>query len=208
MAVKSLKFGRRLALVPIAFCLLAASSGADENELIAARMAPAKWETLKNCRLVADRYRDGDSFHAMYGGKEFVFRLYFVDAPETGGDQTDRTREQQKHFGLTLAELRRAGDAARQFTAAQLRGSFVVVTRWQNAGGRGRLPRFYAFVTVNGIDLGELLVSRGLSRAFGEDAILPSGVRAKDHKAKLRRLEREARASGLGAWETSINRRR
>ncbi len=198
----------RLALTGLWCCWLVALTATGTVRLAGVAKPAAQWEVLKDCNLLVDEYRDGDSFHVRYHGKEFVFRLYFVDAPETDENQKDRIREQRRHFGVTLPELRRAGEEARRFTAEQLRRAFVVTTRWQNAGGRGRLPRFYAFVTVNGSDLGELLVSKGLARAFGEDAILPTGVRAKDHMAKLRRIEREARASRLGVWKNSTDRRK
>lgn len=197
---------RRSSLQSLFSWLLAALVVSGEAGLVAAQKPPAKWEMLKGCRLVTDEYRDGDSFHVTCDGKEFVFRLYFVDAPETDEDQKDRVGKQRRHFGVTPAELKKGGETARKFTAEQLKRAFTVTTRWQNAGGRGRLPRYYAFVTVGGSDLGELLVNNGLARAYGEDAILPSGMRAKDHRAKLHRLEREAKANRLGIWENS-NRR-
>ncbi|MEQ1854395.1 MAG: hypothetical protein ABMA01_22730, partial [Chthoniobacteraceae bacterium] len=46
--------------------------------------APKPFQKIENCRWKADRWNDGDSFHAMLGdGRgEIVVRLYFVDAPE------------------------------------------------------------------------------------------------------------------------------
>jgi len=44
------------------------------------------FQRLDNCRLIADAYNDGDSFHVKADGKEWIFRLYFVDAPETGSE--------------------------------------------------------------------------------------------------------------------------
>ena len=40
------------------------------------------WITLENCRLVPSAANDGDSFHVSVNGKEYIFRLYLVDAPE------------------------------------------------------------------------------------------------------------------------------
>ena len=45
--------------------------------------AAREWEKLQNCRLAPDQYKDGDSFHVLHDGKSHIFRLYFVDCPET-----------------------------------------------------------------------------------------------------------------------------
>src|SRR5207247_5998023 len=41
------------------------------------------WIVLKNCRLISNPANDGDSFHASARAREYIFRLYMVDAPET-----------------------------------------------------------------------------------------------------------------------------
>jgi hypothetical protein len=41
-----------------------------------------EWQTLRNCRLIENESNDGDSFHVETNGKEYILRLYFVDAPE------------------------------------------------------------------------------------------------------------------------------
>ncbi len=40
------------------------------------------WHKLEGCRLIPNQWNDGDSFHVLHEGNEFIFRLYFVDAPE------------------------------------------------------------------------------------------------------------------------------
>jgi endonuclease YncB( thermonuclease family) len=202
-AVKRIQFRNYCCWQKLALCLALAWTASAEAGRASQDLTPLKWVTLRDCRLIADQYRDGDSFHVACSGKEYVFRLYFVDAPETSDEPEERLREQQKHFGVTHPLLKEAGAAARQFTAEQLKHGFSVTTRWENAGGRGRLPRFYAFVNARGRDLGELLVARGLARTHGEDAILPNGVRAKDHRAKLRSMEKAAREKRIGIWQNS-----
>lgn len=56
----------------------------------------AEWQKLENCQLVADEYGDGDSFHVRQGDKDFIFRLYFVDCPETDNRFPERVEEQAK----------------------------------------------------------------------------------------------------------------
>ena len=48
-----------------------------------ARDGSKDWIVLENCRLITNPANDGDSFHVSAGEKEYLFRLYFVDAPET-----------------------------------------------------------------------------------------------------------------------------
>lgn len=162
-----------------------------------------KWVTLNGCRLVPEGHNDGDSFHVKYGQRQFIFRLYFVDAPEIDASFPDRNAEQAKHFGVTPAQLKQAGEEARAFAAEWLKKPFTVTTRWQNAMGRSALPRYYALIDVEGQDLAELLVRRGWARAKGPVAILPDGTKARDRMARLRKAEAEAREKRLGVWAYS-----
>lgn len=161
---------------------------------------PGKWETLNGCRFMPESYSDGDSFHVKYGQREFIFRLYFVDAPETDKGFPDRNREQCEHFGITPEQLVKGGEEARAFSKECTGRPFVITTRWQNAMGRSALPRYFAIVEVGGQDLGELLVSNGWARAKGTVAVLPSGGKASDQMEKLRKLEVEAKAKRVGIW--------
>lgn len=163
----------------------------------------SKWVTLSDCRFFPNDSNDGDSFHAIYNQREFIFRFYFVDAPETDDDYPDRVREQCKYFGVTREENFKIAEEAKKFLAAALKNKFIVKTRWQNAMGRSKLPRYYAFVEIGGKDVASILVSRGLARAKGTVAILPDGTPAKDHMAKLKKLESEAKEKHLGIWALS-----
>lgn len=164
---------------------------------------PSKWVTLTGCQFLPEDYNDGDSFHVKYGQREFIFRLYFVDTPEVEDTYPDRIREQCEYFGVTREEHRKSGEMARALTAALLKKPFIVTTRWQNAMGRSRLPRYYAFIQIGNQDLAAILVSRGLARAKGTVAILPSGEKAKDHMAKLKTLEDGAKSKKVGLWANS-----
>jgi hypothetical protein len=48
-----------------------------------ARDQSKDWIVLEDCRLIPNPANDGDSFHVSAGEKEYLFRLYLVDAPET-----------------------------------------------------------------------------------------------------------------------------
>lgn len=165
------------------------------------RAASATWVTLKDCRFDPEGFYDGDSFRVICDGERFVFRLYFVDAPELDAGFSDRVREQCRYFGVTQHELHLIAERAKEFTAERLRSGFRVTTRWQDA--MGRTKRYAAMVEVGGEDVGELLVREGLARVKGFRAVLPDGTSAKEQIAKLKRLEREAKRERKGAWAYS-----
>ncbi len=149
---------------------------------------------------------DADSFHVMADGKEFIFRLYFVDAPETDTSFDDRVKEQAKYFNLKPEQTVTLGTYAKRFTREKLAPPFTVRTCKQDAMGRSKLPRYYAFVETAEGDLAELLVANGLARLHGT-AAKPAGLRSPEREwVKLRRLEREAKQMKVGAWGAPIGR--
>jgi len=134
----------------------------------------AGWTRFENCRHIAGEYYDGDSFMAETAdGKRVVFRLYFVDAPETDDRFPKRNAEQAKVFGVK--DVRPLGEQAREFTRNFLRRGFTATTKHQHAAGMSGLPRSYAFVEVEGELLSEALLKAGLGRAYGRDTALPDG---------------------------------
>lgn len=166
----------------------------------------AGWETLENCRIVKTWGTDADSFHIVHEGREYVVRLYFVDAPETSGSYPDRVREQAKYFNISPADCLQVGRLAAEFTEQLLDVPFTVVTRWQNAYGNGDLPRFYAAVRVNGEDLSVLLTEQGFARRKGAQASYPDGEEATVYRHRLIDLEEKAKAAGRGGWSDAWER--
>jgi len=173
------------------------------NTVVAATQA--NWTTLANCQLRSNPANDGDSFHVVCSGREYIFRLYFVDAPETDDSIPKRVEQQAAYFHVTKQSALAVAETAKRFSAASLRGPFIVMTRWQDARGRSRLPRFYAVVRINGRDLGEALVENGLARVYGARTQLPDGATSASERVKLRNLERQAKAARRGAWAYSAN---
>jgi competence protein ComEA len=163
------------------------------------------WVELKNCRLDSDASNDADSFHVKADGQEYIFRLYFVDAAETDAGFPERVAEQAKYFGVTPAQAIQLGILAKKFTRQKLAAPFTVRTRMQDALGRSKKQRFYAFIETGEGDLGELLVANGLARVHG--AIASSGTSAPARqKRKLEQLERVAKQQKVGAWGASVGR--
>lgn len=172
------------------------------------KSSDAKWEVLDGCRLVTNGIADGDSFRVHHDGREYIFRLYFVDAPEADATLTERAKDQAAYFGISPNDIPRAGRLASQFTRETLSGADVtVITRWQNALGRSSLARFYAVVLVNGKNLAEELVARGHARIDGLRANWPDGPRSTTFINKLKNLELTAREQKRGVWdETKFHR--
>jgi endonuclease YncB( thermonuclease family) len=161
----------------------------------------AEWETLRDCRLLDNPSNDGDSFHVSYDGKEFIFRLYFVDTPESDDSFPDRVNDQAVHFGITFDRTLKVGKFATKVTAKVLSRPFTVVTRGQDARGRSNLPRYYAFVrTDREEDLAGLLVGNGLARVYGVRAAPPNSDSIAALSEKYAEVESQARRQQVGAY--------
>ena len=108
------------------------------------------WEVIKSCRLMDNASNDGDSFHVEADGEERIFRLYFVDAPESesGGYVEGRVGEQAEEFGITEEESVAMGKKAAAFTRAVFSRP-----RGQNTRSASALKREYAFVERTDGDL-------------------------------------------------------
>jgi len=91
----SLRFARTAFLVGAAFLWPAIVD-------FGARDGSKDWIVLENCRLIVNPANDGDSFHVSVGEKEYLFRLYLVDAPETDAMTPARLVEQAKYFAITV----------------------------------------------------------------------------------------------------------
>jgi endonuclease YncB( thermonuclease family) len=134
-------------------------------------------------------------------GKECIFRLYFVDTPESESSLPERLVDQAAYFGTAPEKVVGIGKDAKAFTAKTLSvGPFTVWTRWRDALGRSKLPRFYAIIQIGNKDLGEMLVTAGLARIYGTRVPLPDGSSSRDYLAKLGTLESQAKAAGRGSW--------
>ena len=164
------------------------------------------WVTLTNCRYEPNDSNDGDSFHVRCGRKEYIFRLYFVDSPETDLEMKERVDEQAKYFGVSVPQTIQIGEAAKKFVEQKLSRPFTVRTCMQDAMGRSKMERLYAFLEVDRHDLGEELVANGLARLHGVHSQPPGMVSAEVELQKLTRLESTAKQQKVGAWGVNVGR--
>src|SRR2546425_89407 len=193
---------------------LAAASATKSAALVVAILCVAivnlgargDWIVLENCRLIVNPANDGDSFHASAGEKEYIFRLYMVDAPETDEMNPTRLVEQAKYFAITVPQAIEVGEAAKEFTREKLAEPFTVFTRMSGAMGRSKLERFYAFVQTKEGDLGEQLVRNGLARIHGYKAAPPGLRNSRVELQKLQLFEQQARQEKIGAWGVTVGR--
>ena len=168
--------------------------------------SPHPWVLLEDCRFVSRSTNDGDSFRVAADGKEYTFRLYFVDCPETQRlpSSPGRINDQGRYFaGLTDSEVLAFGKDARTFTANLLgRSPFTIFTRWERVFDSQRFYAHVRFPAAQGqpADLAEALVSAGFARIHTSGADHPLGLSERQQHQHLRSLERKARASRLGAW--------
>jgi competence protein ComEA len=162
--------------------------------------ASAEWVDLEGCKMAENASNDGDSFHVKHKGREYVFRLYFVDAPETSLLIPERVGEQADAFETTKEEVLQAGKGAAIFTRKRLGRDFKVSTRWEDARGLTKGGRHYAFVeTADGEDLGDLLLAAGWARSYGMKAATKSSPAAQLQQ-RYDRLEQKARRARVGIW--------
>lgn len=161
-----------------------------------------EWTKLEGCQLVENRSNDGDSFHVIHDGKEYIFRLYFVDACEVSTRFPDWLAAQADYFSVTPDQAVELGKQARDFTLDQLsRGPFTVWTAGQTAPGASAIPRTYALVVLpNGRWLDRELVRRGLARIYGKRIQLPEGTTSRTYLKSLKDWEEQAKADGDGGW--------
>jgi DNA uptake protein ComE-like DNA-binding protein len=164
------------------------------------------WVTYQDCRLIPNPANDGDSFHVRAGRKEFIFRLYFVDTPETDASLPERVAEQAKYFRVSVPQTLQIGAEAERFTRDKLSRPFTVETCQEDARGRSRLPRYFAFVEMGSEDLAETLVRNGLARVSGAPGHPPDRAAPATEKRKLEQLERNAKSQKLGGWGVEAGR--
>lgn len=188
---------------------------AGVRQAVGGKSGPAErqggYERHAGCTWVDDRLNDGDSFKLrLPDGREEVFRLYFVDTPESqfkryaGGDSNHkRIQDQADYFdGITPEQSVEVGKEAKLFVKALLgKRPFTLFTRWEDPFGD---RRYHAFIRLeDGASpawLDERLVTHGLCRIYTKGADLPDGTPMARHKARLKELEREAKVRRAGAW--------
>ena len=123
----------------------------------------APWTMIGGCSLVAWEGNDGDSFlvecPGQKPGKEVsrVFRLYYVDTPESEDSLPERLEEQRAYWDLPdIRTVVKMGEAAKRFSRQFLAGGFCVHTLWEDAMGRPEIE-VGAHQHIRGVGYGEII---------------------------------------------------
>jgi endonuclease YncB( thermonuclease family) len=159
-----------------------------------------QWRTYEDCKLIPNDANDGDSFHVRYKDREYLFRLYFVDCPESDNSLPERVTEQAAYFGIDEKAAVQIGKQAKKFTEKFLADGFTVYSQLVDARGRSEMDRDYAVVNVGDNDLAVELVRNGLARIYGMGVDQEDGTSEKNVWWRLKSAEREAKKAKAGAW--------
>ena len=161
-----------------------------------------KWTELDGVVYEEEAYQDGDSFRASRNTAKYIFRVYFVDAPETDTRYPDRVQEQADYFGVDVDQALKGGELAAEWLHNLLRkqDGLTVYTRYADARGASDRKRYYAMIKIGDRWLSELLVENGFARVYGFNTELPDGTSVGNYLSRLRKLEREAKEAHRGIW--------
>lgn len=192
-----------LRLLGLSAVLLACAAPGDA-------FAAKKWREYTGCEVIPNASNDGDSFHVKPSNiktRRYLFRLYFVDTPESEKSLPERLQEQANYFGIPdPMDVVKVGKDAVKFTENFLAsGNFTVYSRLADALGRSAKDRDYAMVmNAAGQDLSTELVRHGLARVYGQGTDLTElEAYGKDEDSwwrRLRQAELDAKKEKLGAW--------
>ncbi len=165
-----------------------------------AARADKKWRTKENCTLIENEANDGDSFHIRVAKRHYIFRLLWVDTPETEQRFPERVAEQAAYFGITPEQATRVGKEAVKFSANFLKEPFTLYTQFDDAMGASNKDRDYAVIKAGDTYLMEALVSNGLARIFGLQELPEDGPSISSMRLRLKGLEADAKKNKRGAW--------
>ncbi len=167
--------------------------------------AAKKWRAKEACTLIENEANDGDSFHVKVNRRHYIFRLLWVDTPETEQRFPERVAEQAAYFGIAPADAIIIGKQAVAFSTAFLaRAPFTVFTQFDDAMGSSEKDRDYAVIKAGDTYLMEALVSNGLARIHGLQEMPDDGPTVDNMRRRLKALEKEAREAKRGAWALAV----
>jgi micrococcal nuclease len=135
---------------------------------------------------------DGDTVTVVLAGRRELVRILGIDAPET--DHSVKLERAARRAGRSLEQEAALGRQARQRLAALAPpGAEVVLESDPDVAQRDQYGRLLAYLRLpDGRQAGAVMVAEGLARVFRRCGC--------GQLAELSRLERQARARGLGFW--------
>lgn len=162
--------------------------------------AAKKWRIYENCTVIENPANDGDSFHVRVNKRHYLFRLYWVDTPETDMSVPERVAEQAQYFGLSNQDMVKYGKEAAKFAEKFMKDGFTVHTKFADAMGRSEKDRDYAIIEKDGKYLHIELVREGLARIHGFQEVSEDMPNAGTMRMRIKGAENEAKKEKRGAW--------
>ena len=165
-----------------------------------------EWTIYDDCDFNKNSYADGDSFSIEVkrpSKQEYIFRLYFVDTPESDSRIPERIADQAAYWDISEYQTVYLGEDAATFAKRWLKQSDLrVYTQHKDAMGASTKKRYYAMVQDKNTEefLSMALVRHGLARIYGMDVKLEDGTSAKSYNRKLAEAEKLAKAEKVGGW--------
>ncbi|MFA4640044.1 thermonuclease family protein [Pyrococcus kukulkanii] len=136
------------------------------------------------------RVVDGDTLYVKLDSGEVVkVRLVGIDAPELEPELM-RPGEYRGVHNITC--LVKYAHIAKEFLANVTLGREVTLEFDSKQGRKDKYGRLLAYIYVNGTDVNELILEKGLARVFYEKRF--------DKMGEYLRIEEEARKKKLGLW--------
>jgi hypothetical protein len=173
----------------------------------AQKSAPkADFEVFPKAQLVESKNNEADTLRIKPSptAEEAVFRLYFVDAPETTLSSPQTVQEQARYFDASQENVLKVGvEAAAYVTELLKTRPFMLYTRWEPVPDR---TRYYGMIKVSlkpgeYTHLADILMKRGYGRLHGLTCELPDGVQGiNDYGRYLLDLGKKAREDKIGIW--------
>ncbi|HMO04325.1 MAG TPA: thermonuclease family protein [Kiritimatiellia bacterium] len=162
--------------------------------------AAKRWRRYDGCTIIEHNANDGDSFHVRVNKRRYLFRLYWVDAPETDNSVPERVIEQAAYFGISTQDAIKYGKLASKFAADFMKDGFTVHTKFADAMGRSARDRDYAIIEKDGKFLHIELVRAGLARIHGFQEVSDEMPAATTMRMRIKSAEAEAKKERRGAW--------
>lgn len=154
-----------------------------------------KWKVFEGCTLIENEANDGDSFHVAYLNRSYIFRLYWVDAPETDNRYPDRLRSQATDMGISEQDVIPLGNEATNFTRKILQKPFTVYTTYEDARGASTKKRYYAMVETEQGFLSQALIENGFARIKGWQPDPPGPLSRRTYNMRLAGIAKENKSS-------------
>lgn len=131
---------------------------------------------------------DGDTIEVLIGEKVEKIRLLGIDCPEL---EFGKNRP-EKFENISTERLNYWAFVARNFTKNLIEGKKVKFSYDYFSDKRDKYNRILAYVYVDGVDLGEVLIKNGLARVYVEADF--------QKKNKYLSLQEEAKKGKVGIW--------